>query len=150
MREELISVIIPTYNRRDKVTYAVKSVLDQTYSNIEVIIIDDASTDNTEAEIKKIKDDRIRYIYLEKNHGAAGARNVGIKEANGTYIAFQDSDDIWEKEKLQIQIDKMAGNDNVGLVYCAMVQFDTKGRPLSLIPEKKLPEKYCVKLLSML
>ena len=84
MREELISVIIPTYNRRDKVTYAVKSVLDQTYSNIEVIIIDDASTDNTEAEIKKIKDDRIRYIYLEKNHGAAGARNVGIKEANGT------------------------------------------------------------------
>lgn len=55
MREELISVIIPTYNRRDKVTYAVKSVLDQTYSNIEVIIIDDASTDNTEAEIKKIK-----------------------------------------------------------------------------------------------
>ena len=97
MREELISVIIPTYNRRDKVTYAVKSVLDQTYSNIEVIIIDDASTDNTEAEIKKIKDDRIRYIYLEKNHGAAGARNVGIKEANGTYIAFQDSDDIWEK-----------------------------------------------------
>ena len=67
MREELISVIIPTYNRRDKVTYAVKSVLDQTYSNIEVIIIDDASTDNTEAEIKKIKDDRIRYIYLEKN-----------------------------------------------------------------------------------
>lgn len=56
MREELISVIIPTYNRRDKVTYAVKSVLDQTYSNIEVIIIDDASTDNTEAEIKKIKE----------------------------------------------------------------------------------------------
>ena len=142
MREELISVIIPTYNRRDKVTYAVKSVLDQTYSNIEVIIIDDASTDNTEAEIKKIKDDRIRYIYLEKNHGAAGARNVGIKEANGTYIAFQDSDDIWEKEKLQMQIDKMAGTDNVGLVYCAMVQFDAKGRLLSLIPEKKLPEKY--------
>ena len=102
MREELISVIIPTYNRRDKVTYAVKSVLDQTYSNIEVIIIDDASTDNTEAEIKKIKDDRIRYIYMEKNHGAEGARNVGIKEANGTYIAFQDSDDIWEKEKFSI------------------------------------------------
>ena len=67
MREELISVIIPTYNRRDKVTYAVKSVLDQTYSNIEVIIIDDASTDNTEAEIKKIKDDRIRYISGKKS-----------------------------------------------------------------------------------
>jgi len=122
MREELISVIIPTYNRRDKVTYAVKSVLDQTYSNIEVIIIDDASTDNTEAEIKKIKDDRIRYIYLEKNHGAAGARNVGIKEANGTYIAFQDSDDIWEKEKLQMQIDKMAGTDLYIVLWFSLMQ----------------------------
>lgn len=140
MKDDLISVIIPTFNRRDKLFRSIKSVLDQTYSNIELIIVDDGSTDGTKAEVNKIRDERIRYIYLKENHGSAGARNVGVKEAKGKFIAFQDSDDEWKENKLQMQIEAIKKDPAIGLVYCAMEQYDYSGKLVATIPDGQLPD----------
>ncbi len=103
---KLISVIIPTYNRKNFLKIAVESVLNQTYKNFELIIVDDGSTDDTENLIKSYNDERIIYWY-QKNRGASAARNTGISIANGYYIAFLDSDDRWKPEKLEIQYQAM-------------------------------------------
>ncbi len=100
----MVSVIIPTYNRANTITRAVDSVLKQTYSDIEVLVIDDCSTDNTEDIVKSMNDSRLRYYKLERNGGACVARNVGIDHAKGEIIAFHDSDDIWYPNKLERQI----------------------------------------------
>ena len=99
-----ISIIIPTYNREKLICNSIKSVLNQTYNNIEIIVIDDCSLDNTNNEISKIKDNRLRYIRLKKNKGANFCRNLGIKKANGEYISFLDSDDKFYYNKLEKQI----------------------------------------------
>ena len=100
-----VSVIIPTCNRAHLIGRAVKSVLAQTYRDIEVIIVDDGSTDNTEEVVKSFDDPRIRYVKLDVNKGAAAARNAGIRLARGGFVAFQDSDDEWCREKLADQMD---------------------------------------------
>ena len=105
--KDIISIIIPTYNREKYILNSIKSVLNQTYNNIEIIVIDDCSTDNTKSEISKIKDRRIRYIKLNNNNGAAYARNFGIKLAKGKYISFQDSDDIYHYDKLKEQLSNL-------------------------------------------
>ena len=113
-----ISVIIPTYNRAHLIAKAISSVLDQTYHDFELIVVDDGSTDNTMEVINGFNDPRIRYIRHDKNKGAAAARNTGIKAAIGSYIAFQDSDDEWLPDKLEKQL--QAFNDaspKVGVVY---------------------------------
>ncbi len=97
-----VSVIIPTYNRAEYVTKAIDSVLAQTYTDYEIIVIDDGSTDNTK-EVLLPYMDRIRYIYQE-NAGASAARNRGIKASKGEWIAFLDSDDEWLPGKLAVQI----------------------------------------------
>jgi len=113
-----VNVVIPTYNRAHLIRKAVQSVLDQSYQDFEIIIVDDASTDNTEEAVRSLKDERIRYIRHEKNKGAGAARNTGIRAANGEYIAFQDSDDEWLPEKLEKQM-KVFENapPEVGVVY---------------------------------
>ena len=90
-----VSVIIPTYNRAYLISRAINSVLNQTYQDFEIIIVDDGSTDNTEEVIKEFqeKDERIKYIRHKNNKGEAAARNTGIKAAKNEYISFQDSDD---------------------------------------------------------
>jgi len=90
-----VSVIIPTYNRAHLIGRAIQSVLNQTYQDFELIVVDDGSTDNTNEVIKEFsqKDKRILYIKHDKNKGGSAARNTGIKAARGEYIAFQDSDD---------------------------------------------------------
>ena len=98
-----ISVIIPTYNRAKQLIRSLRSVLSQTYNNIEVIIVDDNSSDDTKKRIDKINDNRIKYIKLKKNKGPGYARNIGIRYSNGQFIAFQDSDDIFHKDKLEKQ-----------------------------------------------
>ena len=108
--EDMISVIIPTYNREKLIVKSIKSVLSQTYKNIEVIVVDDNSTDKTEFKIKKIRDKRLKYIKLRKNHGACYARNIGISKAQGKYVAFQDSDDLFLKNKLEVQLNNMKKN----------------------------------------
>lgn len=104
-KEIYISVIIPTYNRGYTIKQSVESVLLQTYKNLEVIIIDDNSSDNTEIILSKIKDERLRYIKLNTNKGANYARNEGLRYSNYDVVAFQDSDDIWHKNKLHDQIE---------------------------------------------
>ena len=101
--KETISIIIPTYNREKYIFNSIKSILNQTFFDIEIIIIDDCSNDNTDKIIKSIKDNRIKYIKLKKRHGAPYARNLGIKLARGRFIAFQDSDDTYYFDKLEKQ-----------------------------------------------
>lgn len=104
-----ISVIIPAYNRASTIRYCLDSVLNQTVSPREVIVVDDRSTDNTVDIVTSYSDPRIRCIVLEKNSGAQAARNRGIREARGAWIAFQDSDDEWSPEKLERQIEALHG-----------------------------------------
>ena len=110
----MVSVIIPTYNRASILEKSIRSVLDQTYTDLELIIVDDGSVDNTESIVKSINDKRIRYCYQE-NSGACAARNKGIDLAQGEYIAFNDSDDVWHPDKMsrQIQIMDETGADIV-------------------------------------
>lgn len=100
----MISIVIPTYNRASTLERCIKSLLYQTYSDFEIIIVDDNSSDNSGAIIKNLNDPRIKYLKHKKNLGANAARNTGIKNAMGDLIAFQDSDDEWFKNKLEIQI----------------------------------------------
>ena len=115
----MISVIIPTYNRGRLIERSIRSVLNQSYSNLELIIVDDCSTDNTKEVIDGIKDERIRYIRLEEKHNADYARNIVIDEAKGEYVAFQDSDDFWHEDKLEKQLDFLIKN-NADVVFCNM------------------------------
>ena len=116
-----VSVIIPTYNRREYVQEAIDSVLTQTYTDYEIIVIDDGSTDGTGEALQARYGDRIHYEWQE-NQGESVARNRGIELAQGEYIAFLDSDDLWLPEKLEKQARILDENPNVGLVY-AQAQF---------------------------
>ncbi len=102
MSNPLISVVIPTYNRELKVTEAIRSVLSQSYSNFELIVIDDGSTDQTIQAIASIKDSRFQFLTIERS-GVSRARNIGASVANGSFLAFLDSDDSWHKDKLKKQ-----------------------------------------------
>lgn len=115
----MISVIIPTYNRGSKILTAVNSVLSQTYRDIELIIVDDGSKDDTESVIRGVADDRVRYV-RQDNRGACAARNHGIRLAKGEYIAFQDSDDRWYKEKLEKQL-RFLEEKGADVVFCRMM-----------------------------
>ncbi len=112
-----ISVIIPTYNRGNIIENSITSVLNQTYTNLEVLIIDDGSTDNTKEIIDKFDDKRIKYIKLKDNYGGSNARNIGIKSATGKFISFQDSDDIFYPKKLEIQMKNII-NQKSDLDFC--------------------------------
>jgi glycosyltransferase involved in cell wall biosynthesis len=98
-----VSVVIPTYNRSNKVRKGVESVLAQSFTDLEVIVVDDGSSDGTEQTLKEAFGDRIRY-YFQPNQGVSVARNRGIEEARGEWLAFLDSDDLWEREKLELQL----------------------------------------------
>lgn len=117
----MISIIIPTFNRENLIQKAVKSVLEQTYQDIEVIVVDDGSTDHTAEKVEEIQDKRVRYLKLEKNGGACRARNKGAEIARGKYLAFQDSDDIWHKNKLEKQI-QFLENGGYDFVFCGMTR----------------------------
>lgn len=101
MNRPLISIIIPTYNRAHLILNAINSVINQTYDNWELIVVDDASYDNTDEVIKNLSDHRIKYIKSETNGGNAAARNIGVKAASGEYISFLDSDDLMESNCLE-------------------------------------------------
>lgn len=116
----MVSVIIPTYNRAGIIKKSIDSVLSQTYDDLELIIVDDGSTDETKELISSYKDNRIKYYSYMSNKGVVYARNYGMKMASGDYIAFQDSDDIWHKDKLEKQIKAMEKDDSVGFCYSRM------------------------------
>ena len=124
----LVSIIMPTYNSVKYVLESVSSVIDQTYINWELIIVDDASNDSTVLSLKEIsrQDERIKIIYLDVNSGSAVSRNTGIKLAKGDFIAFLDSDDIWLPNKLEKQINFMLLN-NVDFSYSAYQKSNEEG-----------------------
>src|SRR5882757_4082321 len=111
MNTPLVSVIMPAYNAEKYIAEAINSVKQQTYTAWELIVIDDGSTDNTAAIIKKYAgtDNRIMYTY-QANGGQGKARNNGLKKATGEYVAFLDADDLWIPEKLNTQVEIMHAN----------------------------------------
>lgn len=120
--QPLVSVVIPTYNRADLLPRAIKSVLNQTFQNFELIIVDDGSVDDTKRIVKKFikMSNKINYIYQE-NRGESAARNLGKEKTKGNYIAFLDSDDEWLSEKLEKQIklfQQSKFSENLGFVGC--------------------------------
>ncbi|MFC2166815.1 glycosyltransferase family A protein [Acidobacteriota bacterium] len=120
----LVSVIIPVYNRSEFICEAIESVLAQTYTNYEIVVVDDGST----VDIKQILQpfwQKIKYLYQE-NKGLAAARNTGILNSNGKYLAFLDDDDLFESEKLEIQVKELEDNPNLGFVFSDYFSFEAK------------------------
>lgn len=107
---DLVSIIMPSYNTAKYISDSINSVLTQTYTNWELLIVDDCSTDNTDEILASLRDNRIRYYKNEKNSGAAISRNRALREAKGKWVAFLDSDDLWHPEKLEKQIRFMEEN----------------------------------------
>src|SRR3990172_11738749 len=116
MTVPLVSVIIPTYNGSRFIRETIQSVIGQSYSKIEIIVIDDGSTDDTSLVVKSITDQRITYIQ-QKNAGVSTARNHGITVSKGDYIAFLDHDDVWLPCKLEKQLSLFEQNPKVAMVY---------------------------------
>jgi glycosyltransferase involved in cell wall biosynthesis len=113
----LVSVIIPTYNRADLVIQAIESALSQTYRNIEVIVVDDGSTDDTRTRVLEYSGDARLQYHFQKNNGVAGARNAGLRIAKGEYVAFLDSDDRWKDWKIEMEVAVLEWNKEVSLVF---------------------------------
>lgn len=123
MIKGLVSVIIPTYKRCECLIIAINSVLAQTYSNLEVLVVDDNNPNDEystalQEKIKKIKDDRVRYVQQERHINGAAARNTGIRAARGEFIAFLDDDDSWMPEKLEKQLEILNAKPSLGGVSC--------------------------------
>lgn len=136
----VVSIILPTYNRAVLLRMAINSVLSQSYQNFELIIIDDASSDQTEALVKSFRDKRIKYLRNKKRLGANWSRNIGIKKALGKYIAFQDSDDQWLPEKLGKQISIIEkSSPKVGAIYSKCLYH--KGDRKKVIPSDRISKK---------
>ncbi|MBP5599713.1 MAG: glycosyltransferase family 2 protein [Lachnospiraceae bacterium] len=112
----MISVIVPVYNAEKYIKETIESVLSQSFEDFELLLIDDCSKDDSEAIIKSINDERIRYIKQPENMGAWAARNRGLEEAKGRYIAFLDADDLWDKDKLKKEFEFMQ-SENAGFVF---------------------------------
>lgn len=119
---EKVSIVLPTYNRAYCIERSIDSVLRQTYTEFELLVIDDCSTDGTETLIRQIakKDDRVRYFKQPQNRGVAAARNEGIRRSQCPCIAFQDSDDVWKADKLEKQMHVMKEQPETGMVYCVL------------------------------
>jgi glycosyltransferase involved in cell wall biosynthesis len=133
--EPLVSVIIPTHNRLTLLDRALRSVLGQTYSHYEIIVVDDGSTDGTTAWLRT-HHPQIRLITLSGNGGAAAARNQGVENAQGQFLAFLDSDDEWHPHYLQRQLDTLAQHPEAILVYCNYVYSFAAHHPDTRVPLK--------------
>lgn len=132
-----VSVIIPTYNRRELVTRAVRSVLAQTRPVEEIIVIDDGSTDGTGLALATEFGDRIRYVRQE-NGGVSSARNHGLRIARGRYLALLDSDDEWLPEKNRLQIEWLEAHPDFGLVLCDVIRMDANHRDFEIFRRREL------------
>ncbi len=139
----MISIITPSYNSSEFISETIESVLKQTYNNWEMIIVDDCSNDNSVEIINGFieKEDRIKLIELDKNVGAAEARNVAIRKAKGRYIAFLDSDDLWIPEKLEKQLSFMKDNEKV-FTFSSYKRITEKGEYINTI---KVPSQISYK-----
>lgn len=136
---EPVSIILPTYNRADKVGKAIKSVLAQSYTDFELLVIDDGSTDQTEAIVTAYEDKRVHYYRMEENGGQSRARNCGMQMAQYDYLAFEDSDDLWRPGKLKAQMDAIRyAKQDVGMVYHKF-RYDLGEGHGMILPDEKIP-----------
>lgn len=139
MDKDLVSIVMPTYNRAGMIGRSIESVLCQTYTNLELIIVDDASTDNTQAVVERYRDPRIRYVRNEKNIRASASRNRGMKMAEGRFISFLDSDDemLPEKIELQVQLFETSTVPNLGVVSCGRVDYRNGVKYFEWVPRHR-------------
>lgn len=133
-----VSIIIPTYNKVEYLKQAINSILQQTYKNYELIVVDDGSTDKTFDYLQQLNAKEIRPIRLLENKGVSYARNVGIRSAKGNYIAFLDHDDIWLPEKLERQMKILEYNKEIDAIYTGYIIYD---KIKNKMVGKHVPEK---------
>jgi glycosyltransferase involved in cell wall biosynthesis len=148
MSGPLVSVVIPTYNRPCLLIEAVQSVLDQTYKDFEIIIIDDHSTDETAEKCRELvlQHEKIRYFSNEFSKGAPGAKNTGIKHAKGEYISFLDDDDLWDKEYLRYNVELAKKDPSIGLILTNVSFFGEDRR--SVLSDQKRHQPFFDKVFS--
>jgi glycosyltransferase involved in cell wall biosynthesis len=124
-----VSVVIPTYNRSQYLARAIRSVLGQSFQDFEIVVVDDASTDNTPQIVRSFQDPRIRYFRHDTNRKEAGSRNTGVQNSLGEYVAFLDDDDEWLPQKLALQVDLLdKGSAKLGAVYSSFLKVDAESR----------------------
>lgn len=131
-----ISIVIPTFNRKDRIELAIESVLGQTFQNFELIVVDDGSTDNT-AEVVQAYVNQVKYFY-QSHQGVSAARNFGIEKAKGYYICFLDSDDEWLRNKLETQVQLIRSKPQVEICYTDEIWIRNGVR----VNPKKIHQKY--------
>ncbi len=134
-----VSIIIPAYNQAHYLGAAIASALGQSYGDVEVIVVDDGSTDNTREVVEQIGDPRLRYVYQE-NQGLSAARNTGIRHACGTYLSYLDSDDLFLPEKVALLLAVMEERPEVGLVAGQAMPVDEAGSPAGALFDRPLPD----------
>lgn len=129
MNDTKVSIIMPAYNQENYIGEAVDSVLKQTYENWELIVVDDGSVDATSSIVSKYPDSRIRYLRQTKQ-GVCVARNLGIRETVGEYVAFLDADDLFHPDKLKVQVEYLNHHPEAGLVFVSRIEIDRFGKPM--------------------
>src|SRR6266487_1823698 len=130
--EPLVSVVLPAYDRELYLREAIQSVLSQTYTNWELIVVDDGSPDETRSYLRAIAEDRVRVIECDHCGNPAAVRNVGVSAARGAYVAFLDSDDVWAAEKLATQLGQLKARPNRLWSYTFVKQIDGRGKEVQL------------------
>lgn len=141
-KKPFFSIVIPTYNREELIFLSIQSVMNQTFSDWELIIADDCSTDNTEQKIKELGNEKIKFVSNEVNKGNAGARNLGIKNSNGQYVCFLDSDDQFHDNFLVKMHELILKSDFPGFLWCNVNWIDIDGNILDhSIPDTWEPLK---------
>lgn len=129
---EMVSIVMPSYNTAQYIGDSIRSVLAQTYTNWELLIVDDCSTDDTDAVVASFQDDRIRYFKNPSNSGAAVSRNKALREARGRWIAFLDSDDLWHQEKLERQL-RFMQEHGYSFSYTNYTEINERSEPLGRV-----------------
>jgi glycosyltransferase involved in cell wall biosynthesis len=135
MIDRKLSVIIPTYNRPELIINSVRSVLNQTFSNLELIVVDGSDTDETSKQISSINDDRLKYVKI-KNESAAHSRNIGLELAIGDFVAFNDDDDEWDSDKAEKQLLLLSSNKSLKVIYSAFSK-EIRGH-LRITPDEEI------------
>ncbi|TQV73793.1 glycosyltransferase [Aliikangiella marina] len=132
-----VSVVMPVYNVERYVEEAIQSVIHQSFTDFELIIVNDGSTDNSLSLCKRFNDSRIRVV-TQRNRGLAGARNTGVRESSGEYVAFIDSDDKWHQDKLKHHVNHLNNNPIIGVSYSASALMDERSQLIGITQKPKL------------